>query len=64
MARVERVAGVERVARVERVMPGPGLPTLPFSSFGTQSNTDSESTKSAVFRIGTNQTRAKFLLHI
>ena len=34
----------------------PNLPNLPFSELGSQSNTNSESSKSTVFRIGTNQT--------
>ena len=33
----------------------PNLPNLPFSEFGSQSNTDFESSKFTVFRIGTNQ---------
>ena len=35
------------------------MPNLPFSEFGSQSNTNSKSTKSTVFRIGTNQTHPK-----
>ena len=34
----------------------PNLPNLPFSEFGSYSNTNPESSKSTVFRIGTNQT--------
>ena len=36
-----------------------GLPKLPFSKLGSQSNTNFESSKSTVFRIGTNQTHPK-----
>ena len=39
----------------------PNLPNLPFSEFGSQSNTNSESSKSTVFRIGTNQTHPKLI---
>ena len=35
----------------------PNLPNLPFSECGSQSNTNSESSKSTVFRVGANQTR-------
>ena len=31
----------------------PNLPNLPFSESGSQSNTNSEATKSIIFRIGT-----------
>ena len=34
----------------------PNLPNLPFLEFGSQSNTNSDSLKSTVFRICTNQT--------
>ena len=33
------------------------LPNEPFSELGSQSNTNSESSKSTVFRIGNNQTQ-------
>ena len=35
------------------------LPNLPFSELCSQSNTNSESSKSTIFRIGTNQTHPK-----
>ena len=34
----------------------PNLSHLPFSEFGCQSDTNSESSKSTVFRIGANET--------
>ena len=37
------------------------LRNLPFSEFGSQSNTNSECSKSTVFKIGTNQTQPKNL---
>ena len=38
----------------------PNLPNLPFSELESQSNTNSESSKSTVFRIGTNQPHPYF----
>ena len=37
------------------------MPNLLFSEFGSQSNMNSESAKSTVFRIGTNQTHSERL---
>ena len=37
----------------------PNLPNLLFLEFGSQSNTNCESSKSTVFRIGTNQTHPR-----
>ena len=39
----------------------PNLPNLPFSGLGNQSNANSESTKSIVFRLGINKTHPKWL---
>ena len=38
----------------------PNLPNMRFSELGSQSNTNSESSKPTVFRIGSNQTHPKF----
>ena len=48
-------SGVYMSTPVHPVSP-PLLPNLPFSELVSQSNTNSESSKSTVFRIGTNQT--------
>ena len=37
----------------------PAKPNLPFSELGSQSNTNSESSKPTVLRVGTNQTQPK-----
>ena len=41
----------------------PNLPNLPFSEFDSQSDTNSESSKSTVFRIGSNQTHPCIYSH-